>query len=90
MSLRDADGARITSPSRTMRRIAAGVASTLFASTVLAQPAQRPASPPLPIPLPQMPALNLPFSVASHMMQGASHLPHWRDPDAIAALGSAH
>ncbi len=30
--------------------------------------------------------LNLPFNVAVHMMQGASHLPHWRNPDAIAAL----
>lgn len=31
-------------------------------------------------------ALNMPFNVAVHVMPGMSHLPHWRDPDAIAAL----
>jgi pyruvate dehydrogenase E2 component (dihydrolipoamide acetyltransferase) len=31
-------------------------------------------------------ALGMPFNVAVHMMPGASHLPHWRNPDAIAAL----
>ena len=31
-------------------------------------------------------ALNLPFNVAVRIMPGASHLGHWRDPDAIAGL----
>ena len=31
-------------------------------------------------------ALNLPFNVATRILGGASHLPHWRDPDAIASL----
>ena len=31
-------------------------------------------------------ALNLPFNVAGRIMPGMSHLPHWRDPDAIAAV----
>ncbi len=31
-------------------------------------------------------ALNLPFNVATRIMAGVSHLPHWRDPDAIANL----
>ena len=31
-------------------------------------------------------ALNMPFNVAVHVMPGASHLPHWRDPDAVAGL----
>lgn len=31
-------------------------------------------------------ALNLPFNVATRILPGASHLPHWRDPDAIAGL----
>ena len=28
-------------------------------------------------------ALNMPFNVQVRIMPGASHLPHWRDPDAI-------
>ena len=31
-------------------------------------------------------ALNLPFNVAIRVMPGASHLGHWRNPDAIAGL----
>lgn len=31
-------------------------------------------------------ALNMPFSVATRILPGAGHLPHWREPDAIAAL----
>lgn len=31
-------------------------------------------------------ALNLPFSVATRILPGAGHLPHWREPDAVAAL----
>ena len=31
-------------------------------------------------------ALNLPFNVAGRIMPGMSHLPHWRDPDAVAAV----
>jgi pimeloyl-ACP methyl ester carboxylesterase len=31
-------------------------------------------------------ALNLPFNVEVRMMPGASHLPHWRDPDAVVGL----
>jgi pimeloyl-ACP methyl ester carboxylesterase len=36
--------------------------------------------------IPVQHALNLPFTVATRIMSGLSHLPHWRDPDAIAAL----
>lgn len=35
-------------------------------------------------------ALNLPFNVSTHMMQCVSHLPHWRDPDAVAGLVGKH
>ena len=31
-------------------------------------------------------ALNLPANVDVRFMQGASHLPHWRDPDLLASL----
>jgi pimeloyl-ACP methyl ester carboxylesterase len=31
-------------------------------------------------------ALNLPANVDVRFMQGASHLPHWRDPELLAAL----
>lgn len=31
-------------------------------------------------------ALNLPFNVASRILPGAGHLPHWRAPDAIVEL----
>jgi pyruvate dehydrogenase E2 component (dihydrolipoamide acetyltransferase) len=31
-------------------------------------------------------ALNLPFNVASHVMLGAGHLPHWREPDSVVGL----
>ena len=31
-------------------------------------------------------ALNLPFNVAVRVMPGASHMPHWRDPEALANL----
>ncbi len=31
-------------------------------------------------------ALNLPSNVSVRFLKGASHLPHWRDPDLIAAL----
>ena len=31
-------------------------------------------------------ALNLPFNVAVRVMPGASHMPQWRDPDALADL----
>jgi len=31
-------------------------------------------------------ALNLPFNVATRILPGAGHLPHWREPDAVAAL----
>lgn len=34
-------------------------------------------------------ALNLPANVATRFMKGASHLPHWRDPDLIARLVAA-
>jgi pimeloyl-ACP methyl ester carboxylesterase len=34
-------------------------------------------------------ALNMPFNVGVHIMQGASHLPHWRNPDAVAAMIAA-
>ena len=30
--------------------------------------------------------LNLPPNVAARFLQGAGHLPHWRDPDLIAGL----
>lgn len=36
--------------------------------------------------IPASHALNLPFNAAVHIMPGASHLPHWRDPDAVARL----
>lgn len=36
--------------------------------------------------IPAQHALNMPFNVAVHVLQGAGHLPHWRNPDAIAAL----
>jgi pyruvate dehydrogenase E2 component (dihydrolipoamide acetyltransferase) len=36
--------------------------------------------------IPAQHALNLPFNVATRILPGASHLPHWRDPDAIAKL----
>lgn len=36
--------------------------------------------------IPAQHALNLPFNVAVRIMTGASHLPHWRDPDAIVNL----
>jgi pyruvate dehydrogenase E2 component (dihydrolipoamide acetyltransferase) len=36
--------------------------------------------------IPATHALNLPFNVAVRVMPGMSHLPHWRDPDAVAAL----
>lgn len=31
-------------------------------------------------------ALNLPFNVASRVLPGAGHLPHWRAPDAVVEL----
>lgn len=31
-------------------------------------------------------ALNLPFNVATRILPGNGHLPHWREPDAIVAL----
>ncbi len=36
--------------------------------------------------IPAQHALNMPFNVSVHIMAGASHLPHWRDPDGIARL----
>jgi pimeloyl-ACP methyl ester carboxylesterase len=33
-------------------------------------------------------ALNMPFNVSVHIMPGASHLAHWRDPDGIATLAA--
>lgn len=36
--------------------------------------------------IPAQHALNMPFNVAVHVLQGAGHLPHWRNPDAVAAL----
>ena len=36
--------------------------------------------------IPSQHALNMPFNVSVHIMPGASHLPHWRDPDGIAGL----
>lgn len=40
--------------------------------------------------IPAQHALNMPFNVSIHMMQGSSHMPHWRDPDRVAALIAAH
>ncbi|MCB1380793.1 MAG: alpha/beta fold hydrolase [Alphaproteobacteria bacterium] len=31
-------------------------------------------------------ALNMPANVAVHFLKGASHLPHWRNPDVVAGL----
>ena len=39
--------------------------------------------------IPASHALNMPFNVGVHIMPGASHLPHWRDPDGIATLIAA-
>ncbi|WP_373505264.1 alpha/beta fold hydrolase, partial [Aestuariivirga sp.] len=39
--------------------------------------------------IPATHVLNLPFNVAGRIMPGMSHLPHWRDPDAVAALVAA-
>ena len=36
--------------------------------------------------IPAQHALNLPFNVASRIMSGAGHLPHWRAPDSVAGL----
>lgn len=36
--------------------------------------------------IPALHALNLASNVEVRFLQGASHLPHWRDPDLIAAL----
>lgn len=36
--------------------------------------------------IPAQHALNLPFNVASRIMPGAGHLPHWRAPDSVAGL----
>ena len=36
--------------------------------------------------IPARHALNLPFNVASRILQGAGHLPHWRAPDAVLRL----
>ena len=36
--------------------------------------------------IPAQHALNMPFNAAVRIMAGASHLPHWRDPDGIAKL----
>ena len=36
--------------------------------------------------IPSHHALNLPFNVATHIMPGASHLPHWHDPDAVTTV----
>ncbi len=36
--------------------------------------------------IPSQHALNLPFNVASHIMPGTGHLPHWRAPDAVVGL----
>lgn len=36
--------------------------------------------------IPSVHALDMPFNVAVRIMPGASHLPHWRNPDAVAAL----
>lgn len=39
--------------------------------------------------IPAQHALNMPFNVAVHVLQGAGHLPHWRNPDAVAGLTDA-
>ena len=39
--------------------------------------------------IPARHALNMPFNVAVHVLEGAGHLPHWRNPDAIAGLIAA-
>jgi pimeloyl-ACP methyl ester carboxylesterase len=39
--------------------------------------------------IPAQHALNMPFNVAVHLLEGAGHLPHWRNPDAIAGLMDA-
>lgn len=36
--------------------------------------------------IPAQHSLNLPFNVASRILPGAGHLPHWRAPDAIVQL----
>jgi pimeloyl-ACP methyl ester carboxylesterase len=36
--------------------------------------------------IPAYHALNLPFTVASRVLAGAGHLPHWRAPDAVLGL----
>jgi pimeloyl-ACP methyl ester carboxylesterase len=36
--------------------------------------------------IPSQHALNLPFNVASHIMPGTGHLPHWRAPDQVLGL----
>lgn len=36
--------------------------------------------------IPAAQALDMPFNVTVRIMPGASHLPHWRNPDAVAAL----
>lgn len=36
--------------------------------------------------IPAKHALNLPFNVATRILPGNGHLPHWREPDAIVAL----
>ncbi len=36
--------------------------------------------------IPARHALNLPFNVASRILAGAGHLPHWRAPDAVLEL----
>jgi pyruvate dehydrogenase E2 component (dihydrolipoamide acetyltransferase) len=36
--------------------------------------------------IPAQHALNLPFNVASRILPGAGHLPHWRSPDAVVEL----
>ncbi len=36
--------------------------------------------------IPAQHALNLPFNVASRILPGTGHLPHWRAPDAIVEL----
>ena len=36
--------------------------------------------------IPSHHALNLPINVAVRIMPGASHLPHWHDPDRVTAL----
>jgi pyruvate dehydrogenase E2 component (dihydrolipoamide acetyltransferase) len=36
--------------------------------------------------IPAQHALNLPFNVATRVLPGAGHLPHWRAPDAVVGL----